>query len=277
MIASETNESVNLAGNKSLAFAIQLTSTNDSLSPIVDTSRTSLIAISNKVNKPTEGNSNVAAFDNVTAFTHATGAFAFTTAGKITSTVANVRTAMAGIGIGKYITISSTTTTGNSGTFLVTAFDDNGTTATLSLNTTFTAENSVSGTTITAKILFADESAPVGSSTISKYVTTPVKFANASTYTRVMLAANIPAEADVSVYYKTCTGDSNQLNNTKYTLMTPDSSIVKVANGDPAFSDIAYTLTEMPSFDTIQLKIVMNSSNTSAVPIIRDFRVIACP
>lgn len=277
MIASETNESVLMAGAKSVTFAVQMETDNDSVSPIIDTTRSSLIAISNKLNKPTEANTNISVLDNITAFTHATGAFTFVADGTITSTVSGVRTAMAGIGIGKYVTISGATTAGNNGTFLVTAFSDNGTTATLTLNTTFTGESSVSGTTITARILFADEIAPVGGSSISKYVTTPIKFANASTFLRVMIAANIPAEADVSIYYKTCTGDSAQLDNTKYTLMNPDGIVTKVDNGKYEFYDIAYTLTGMPSFDTLKVKIVMNSTNSAAVPIIKDFRVISCP
>jgi hypothetical protein len=277
MIASETNESLLMAGAKSVTFAVQMETDNDSVSPIIDTTRSSLIAISNKLNKPTESNTNISALDNITAFTHATGAFTFVSGGTITSTVSGVRTAMAGIGIGKYVTISGATTSGNNGTFLVTGFSDNGTTGTLTLNTTFTGESSISGTTITARTLFADEIAPVGGSSISKYVTTPIKFANASTYLRVMIAANIPAEADVSVYYKTCTGDSAQLDNTKYILMTPDGIVTKVDNGKYDFSDIAYTLTSMSSFDTIKIKIVMNSTNSAAVPIVKDFRVIACP
>jgi hypothetical protein len=277
MIASEVNENIALAGSKSVTFSAQMQTNNDSVSPVIDTTRTSLIAISNKLNNPTESLYNVAALDNITAFTHATGAFTFVSGGTITSTVSGVRTAMAGIGIGKFVTISGATTSGNNGTFLVTGFSDNGTTGTLTLSTTFTGENSVSGTTITARTLFASEIAPVGSTSQSKYVTTPVKFAFASTYLRVMMAANIPAEADVSVYYNTCTGDSAQLNNTKYTLMTADGVVTKVDNGNPTFSDLTYTLTGMPSFDTIVVKIVMNSTNTSAPPIIKDFRIIACP
>jgi len=277
MICSETNENIALAGSKSVTFSALLKTSNDSVSPVIDTSRASLIAISNKLNNPTESNTNVAAIDNVTAFTGATGAFTFVSGGTLTSTNSSVRTAMAGIGIGKYVTISSATTTGNNGTFLVTGFSDDGTTATLTLNTTFTGESAVTGTTVTSRILFASEIAPIGSSTISKYVTTPVKFANSSTYLRIMLAANIPAEANVSVYYKTCTGDSSKLSNAKYTLATPDGSVIKVDNGDPTFSDITYTLTGITSFDTVVVKIVMNSSNTSAVPIIKDFRIIACP
>jgi hypothetical protein len=275
MIASETNESVLMAGAKSVTFAVQMETDNDSVSPIIDTTRSSLIAISNKLNKPTEANTNVAALDNITAFTHATGAFTFVSGGTITSTVSGVRTAMAGIGIGKYVYITGATT--NNGTFLVTGFSDNGTTATLTLNTTFTGESSVSGTTVTAKTLFADEIAPVGGSSISKYVTTPIKFSNASTYLRVILAANLPSESDVSVYYKTCTGDSAQLDNTKYILMIPDGTVTKVDNGKLNFSDISYSLTGLPSFDTIKVKIVMNSTNSAAVPIIKDFRVISCP
>jgi hypothetical protein len=121
------------------------------------------------------------------------------------------------------------------------------------------------------------EIAPVGSSSISKYVTTPVKFANSSTYLRMMVAANIPAEANVSVYYKTCTGDSSKLSNAKYTLAIPDGSVIKVDNGDPTFSDITYTLTGITSFDTVMVKIVLNSTNSAAVPIVKDFRLIACP
>jgi hypothetical protein len=277
MIASEINENIALAGSKSVTFSAQMQTNNDSVSPVIDTTRTSLIAISNKLNNPTETNTNLAALDNITAFTHATGAFTFTSGGTITSTVSGVRTAMNGIGIGKFVTISGATTSGNNGTFLVTAFTDDGTTGTLTLNTTFTGESSISGTTVTSRIKFASEIAPIGSTSLSKYVTTPVKFANSSTYLRVMMAANIPAEADVSVYYKTCTGDSAQLDNTKYTLMTADGAVIKVDNGDPTFSDLTYTLTGMPSFDTIVVKIVMNSTNTSAVPVIKDFRIIACP
>ena len=333
MIASEVNENTSLSGAKSVTFDVLMSTSNDSVSPIIDGTRAGLIAIGNKLNSATETNTNVAAVDNVTAFAYSTGAFSFSnygsawaastakavgdqvyynnnlyvvtyagttgttapshTAGNatngtaillylgcpatITSTVSAVRTAMAGVGIGKYVTISGATTSGNNSTFLVTGFTDDGTTATLNLLTTFTAEAAISGTTVTYRMLFSDEIAPVGSSTISKYVTTPIKFANASTYTRVMLAANIPSEANVAVYYKACTGDAGQLTNTKYTLMTPDSAIVKVDNGDPTFSDITYTLTSMASFDTMIVKVVMTSTNTAAVPVIRDFRVIACP
>jgi len=66
MIASEINEadvSFGLSGDKSVKFNIVMSSSNDALSPIIDTHRTSLIAIGNKVNNPSETNLNVANLD----------------------------------------------------------------------------------------------------------------------------------------------------------------------------------------------------------------------
>ena len=128
---------------------------------------------------------------------------------------------------------SSDLTAGNNGTFLVTGFTDDGTTATITL-TGFsgTAESAVSGTTVSVRELFYDEIAPDGSTTLSSFVTTPIKFTNPSTYLRVRFAANIPTEADILVYYKTCTGDKSQLDTAKYVLISPDSSIKKVELGN---------------------------------------------
>ena len=185
---------------------------------------------------------------------------------------------MSGLGIGRFITIASATTSGNNGTYLVSGFTDDGTTATITLSGfSGTAEAAASGTSVTVRELFFDEIAPEGSSALSKYVTTPIKFANPSTYLRVNFAANVPTEAQVLVYYKTSLGDSKQLATTKYTLLNPDSTFPEVDLGNPAFSDVSYTLTNMPAFDGIVLKIVMLSTNTSAVPLIKDLRIIACP
>jgi hypothetical protein len=276
VIASEVNENNSaLGGNKSVAFSVQMASTNDSLSPVIDTARASLIAISNKVNTPTESNTNVAALDIKSIFTHTTGAFTFVADGTITSTVTAVRAAMPALGIGRYVTISGATAAGNNGTFLVTGNSDNGTTTTLTLNTTFTGQSSISGTTVSLRELFVDEIAPIGSSSISKYVTSPIMLANISTNTRVRFAANIPNGADVLVYYKTCIGEARQLDTTKYTLATPDSTIIKVENGNETFYDIDYSIEDMTPFDTIVVKLVMKSTNSSAIPRIRDLRVIA--
>jgi len=116
-----------------------------------------------------------------------------------------------------------------------------------------------------------------GGSSLSKYVTTPIKFANSSTYTRIKIAANCPNESDIKVYYKTCLGDSKQLDNVRYVLAQPEGNgLIKVDNGNYTFSDVDYTMTSMTPFDTIAVKLVMQGTNSSAPTIIKDFRVIAC-
>jgi hypothetical protein len=85
MVASEVNESAaapnGLGGSKSLGLNVVMSSTNDALSPILDTHRTSLIAISNKVNSPTAALVNVGTLDDTTVLSaNATIAFTATTA-----------------------------------------------------------------------------------------------------------------------------------------------------------------------------------------------------
>jgi len=154
---------------------------------------------------------------------------------------------------------------------------DNGTNCTITVSgVTFTSENAISGTAISTVNLFTDEIAPVGSSAVSKYVSKAIKLALPSTFMKIRFAANIPNQSDVAVYYKTSLGSSGNLDKTKYTLATPVSTPTKVENGNETFYDIDYSLSNLSPFDSVQVKLVMKSVNTSAVPRIKDLRIIAC-
>jgi hypothetical protein len=276
LVASEANENTFTGGNKSVTFAINIASTNDSLSPVLDTQRISMVAISNRINSPTHANTNVTPTDYTQLFTGATGAFSFS-GSTITSTVSGIRSLMQTIGIGQFVKVDGTTTAGNVGTYLVTDVTDNGTNCTITVSgKTFVSENAVTGTTISTVNLFTDEIAPVGSSAVSKYVSKAIKLALPSTFMKVRFAANIPNQCDVAVYYKISLGSSGNLDKTKYTLATPVSTPTKVENGNETFYDVDYSLTNLSPFDTVQVKLVMKSVNTSAVPRIKDLRIIAC-
>ena len=276
VIASEVNETNSMAGAKSLTFSCTMTTENDSVSPVIDTARASVITISNEINQPTESNINIAELDIVEAFSHSDGTFALNADGTITSTDSDVRDAMLSVGIGRYCTISGATTASNDKTFLIKDFTDDGVTGTLTTDTTFTAENSVSGTTLDLKQAFRDEITPIASSSISKYVTNPVKLENLSTFTRIKFAANCPYQANVDVYYRAGTGDKEVLTDRPYIKIDPDSTFRKVENGSYAYFDVDYSLEDMIPFDIIEIKLVMNSTNSSAVPKVKDLRVICC-
>jgi hypothetical protein len=362
---------VNQSSGKTVTLQATITSSNNALSPIIDTHRTSLIAVSNKINNPSETNINVSVLDNRTVFTGATGAFAFsgktitnsnttalaatvaisgstgqftcgnsilavgdlititgskggtstftgytsgttykvsavtgtspsvtgftltttsdgalsTAAGTLTGltytvTSSSVAALMSNIQVGKYITISSATTSGNNGTYLVTGVSgDASTLGTITVDRTanFTSESAVSGTTVVVRTLFVDEIAPIGSSSINKYISRAITLANPSTFFRIRYAGNIPQEADVKVYYKVSpVGSTLDFDRINWTLTAPDSAIVKVQNGDSTFIDVDYSEEGLAQFDVIAVKIVMQSTNSSAIPKIKDLRIIAC-
>ena len=275
-IASEVNETQSIGGSKSLSVSVQMSTENDSLSPVIDTQRASAIAVSNFINYPTESNINLASLDEVESFTHSDGTFTFQTDGRITSTDSDVRDAMFTVGIGRYITISGATTGSNDKTVLITDYKDDGTTGTLYTDTDFANENSVSGTTVSVRELFVDEIAPIDSTAAAKYVTKPVKLENQSTFTRIRFAANIPFQSDVEVYYRVGVGDKDVLTDRPYVLASATGDITKVENGDGTFHDVDYDILDMDPFDVIEVKIVFKSSNSSAVPRLRDLRVICC-
>ena len=277
VVASETNEIASMSGNKSATFVVQMSSTNDSLSPIIDTHRLSLTTISNKINAPTEANTNVVALDNIVLFTGATGTYTFA-GSTITSTNATVRPLMRSISVGQYIIVSGATTGANDGTYLVSGNIDNGTTGTITLvDASFTGEAAAAGTTITRKELFYDEITPIGSSSVSKYVSKDIKVTNPSTFIRIRVALNVPSEADILMYYKiNAVGSVNTFDKTIWTLLNPDSTLTKVENGNETFTDTDYSISNLPLFDSITIKIVMNSTNSSAVPRVKDLRIIVC-
>jgi hypothetical protein len=277
MVASGINETLSISGNKSLTFSAQISSTNDALSPIIDTHRLSLIAISNKVNSPTEANMNVSALDSATLFTGATGAFSFS-GSTITSTNATVRNLIKTVQVGKYITVSASTTAGNDGTYLVSGNVDDGTNGTITVSgKTFTGEAGAAGTTVAVRKMFVDEIAPVGSSAHSKYVSRIINLENPSTYIRVKLAANVPDEADLLVYYKTIeVGSTHTPETINWTLFNADKGIVKVQNGNETFTDVDYSIVGLAPFDAVQVKLVMKTTNSSAVSRAKDLRIICC-
>jgi hypothetical protein len=271
MIASEVNENNaapnGLGGDKSVTMNVTFSSTNNALSPILDTHRTSMIVINNKINEPSESNMNVAGLDYNVILNGLSGV---TVAGnQITTSTRNAQ--FKTTTVGKYLTIAGASS--GSSTRLITAVASDGSSITFSA-----APDAITGNaTLTQRERFVDEIAPIESSSYSKYVTKTVNLANPSNYLRVRFAVNLPAEASVEVYYKTAVvGSTASFDSVPYTLMTVDAPIVNFSNGTERFVDASFSEADMEAFDAVKLKLVMKSDNSSEVPRIKDLRVIAC-
>ncbi len=125
--------------------------------------------------------------------------------------------------------------------------------------------------------MFVAEIAPVGSTTYSKYLTKKVNLANASTFARIRFAASIPADAAIEVYYKVgAVGSNAEFSTLNWTALSSDAPIVYAQQGSDRFTDMTFSTGNITAFESIQIKLVMKSTNTSAVPKIKDLRVIAC-
>ena len=274
LVASQINENVKLGGVKSAKVIARMRTTNDAISPVIDTARLSLTTIKNRVDTYNVNNKNVTSLDQVSIVTAATS-FAFAAGGIITVPVAS-RTAVRNVTIGKYLVITGATTTTNNGTFLVKGVAVDG--STITVDKTFTVENA---TSLTIKMLdnFVSEIAPAGGTAVSKYLTRVINLQTSSTYAKIMFAANVPAVtgADVEVWYKLLptgsNGDISLYNFVQAT--TPVKAIVKTSNSNQ-FMDVQYDLKDLPAFDAIVVKLVFKSGNSAQVPRVKDLRVIAC-
>ena len=259
----------------SLKVTATMASSNPALSPVLDTERCSAILVANKLDTPSESNTNVAAIDAITLLTTQSCTLA-TASGTSTITPASAtnQAIVKRIVVGSYVmfTGSSTNSSYNSVKLLVTNVDQTTGAITVS-GATFTSETV--NLTLTNYNFFVDEITPMGSSATSKYVSKQITLAQQSTTIRVKLAACIPNEANVLVYYKTGTSGTT-MKNTNWVLLPSDKTLPKTSIDSDAFYDVDYTVSNLALFDRLMVKIVMQSTNTAAVPRVRDLRIIAC-
>lgn len=109
---------------------------------------------------------------------------------------------------------------------------------------------------------------------VAKYVTKQVLLNQSATNLRILFNANVPNDADIDVYYRIGNTSDVSFSDSTYTLIQDfKKSYIKTDNSR-SFGEIE-TLLRLDPFDTIQVKLVMKSVNSSKVPRIKDLRIIA--
>lgn len=177
--------------------------------------------------------------------------------------------------IGKYIDIEGGAT--NSGMTIVNGIEELDSAIILKTNRQFNLVESSKDATLLLRTLYVDEITPIGGTVNAKYITKTVSLSGLCNYLRVIFAASIPSYSDVDVYYKAFqNGGAKGYENIIWTKMSPNGTINKNDIGMDNFSDITYEATNLESFDVLAVKIVFRSSLTSAVPKLRDLRIVAC-
>lgn len=180
---------------------------------------------------------------------------------------------------GKYVTIEGSTTVSNNGTFLITdsytgANED---TTVFESEHVFVPESATAQSVLYVRNLFTAEIAPLGGSTASKYITKSVSFEGSCAFARIQFALCCPTPANVDVYVKTYNnGGIRDYDSLPWVKVNPDSAIKKVDVGVESFTDVVYSVNPEATFDMMAVKVVFRSTNSSAVPMLRDFRIVAC-
>lgn len=262
----------------SFKLRLMLSSLSAQISPVIDLDRVSVLAIENLVNTLgwTLGNTTFVVTSSSSTWTSAnvaqaalvisggggSGANAKVTFGYnvdgLTNRLANVEVDLAGSGYTSIPTITVTSLSNN----------------------------------VSATIVATGETSPSGGPSVSRYITRKVTLADgmdAGDF-HVFFTAYKPTNASIYVYYKILSADdSDAFDDKNYQLMTcvagmnnfslnqGDLKDFTFAPGTSNISDGRVQYGTFTSFKHFAIKVVMSSSDTTKVPRIRDFRVVALP
>lgn len=128
---------------------------------------------------------------------------------------------------------------------------------------------------------YVAETEPDGGTNASKHITIPFQLEEAATSIRVYIDAIRPVGSDFSVWYRTLNTstsgvilDQNWVEFSK-TINPPNSSNYLQIGETDMYRQFEFNVYDLPDFDTYQLKITMNSTNSSSVPEFKNLRTIA--
>jgi hypothetical protein len=125
------------------------------------------------------------------------------------------------------------------------------------------------------------ETSPEGGTSLAKHITMPVQLEQDAVGLKVMMAVNRPAAAAFDLYYRTSASDDSAggtLLSSTWVKEEPIQAMPSDENPE-VFREYEYLIGgddgSLTAFDQFQFKIVMNTTNSTKVPVFRDMRVIA--
>jgi hypothetical protein len=272
IIASELNETIKLDGEKSFTLRAVMRTSNDSISPVIDTHRTSLIAVHNKVNSASTLNTNISELDDVVIANNNIN-ISFQADGVYTSDQ-TTKEAFQFASVGRLMKITGSTISPNNGSMVITEVAADG--SYIKFDKVFTPKVVGDPIDMVFQNNYVDEIAPSGGSQYSKYLSKRINLANPSTFFTIRFAGNVPTLSDVDVYYRlNKVGSTSEFNNNSYVKINPIADIIK-SNSGVGFNDVTYSATNLEAFDAIQVKLVFRTTNSCRIPRIKDLRIVAC-
>tara|TARA_E500000178_G_scaffold341737_1_gene386043 strand:+ start:20 stop:7027 length:7008 start_codon:yes stop_codon:yes gene_type:complete len=122
---------------------------------------------------------------------------------------------------------------------------------------------------------FISEREESGGSVESKYVTREIQLNQPATAFKIVLAMHRPQDADVDLYYKIKTSDSQEYRKLKYDYIDRPSGYSESSTSINQFTEFEYDVKDLSEFSSFGIKIVMRSKNSALPPRLKDLRIIA--
>ncbi len=122
---------------------------------------------------------------------------------------------------------------------------------------------------------FVDETSAAGGSVATKYMTREVTLDQPATSLRVLASVNRQDGCDVDFYYRVKTSEDQLFSKLSYTLMSRPAAYNIASTGTEDYKEFDFDLRGLSEFTSVSIKIVLKTNNSSIVPKVKDFRVIA--
>lgn len=122
---------------------------------------------------------------------------------------------------------------------------------------------------------YVSETSPVGASSLCRYITRKITIDQPATALKIMFAANRPDGSVIETYYKIQAPGSDQRFQELPWIAATGQVIPLTTENATTFKDYEYLNEGLTAFTSVAVKVVLKSQNSSKVPRIRDFRVIA--
>ena len=276
LIGTTAVESDKMSGAKSVILRSRLISYNENVSPAVDVSRLSLITVQDIINNPIETDMNYPAIDT-RSIVSAVTTVAVTETNKFSTSDTNTKALFLTTSPGKYLVTIGFASPSNNGKFLITEVAIDG--SYIKVNSTLS--NVSSGATVTINILdrFVDEIAPLGGSSIAKYVSKKInlqqQLGQNTTFLKVRFTADVEQAANIDMYYKLQQSNSSiDFETLIYTKAIPTTAAI--ISNDGTFTDVEYEIPDLPEFNAVQVKLVLNSTWGADIIRVKDLVIVGC-
>ena len=143
---------------------------------------------------------------------------------------------------------------------------------------------SAAGRNLITTLPFVNETQPSGGTTAAKYMGKPITLVDYATSIRVLIDANRPSLSDFTVWYRVASTDGDvSIYNTNWTAFSKTSTLPNNSNYNDtptdddfnAFREYEFNQYDLTDFNQFQIKVTMNSRNSSRYPRFKNLRIIS--